>query len=64
MKSLDKTGNVLLFLMFLIGRTCPEISSRSSDRKKGTLYKEYKKPLYISTTYVLFPCLVMEHFSK
>jgi hypothetical protein len=45
MKSLDKTGNVLLFLMFLIGRTCPEISSRSSDRKrvatkqKGNPYK-------------------------
>jgi hypothetical protein len=34
MKSLNKTGNVLLFLMFLFGRTCPEISSRSSDRKR------------------------------
>jgi hypothetical protein len=35
MKSLDKTGNVLLFLMFLFGRTCPEISPRSSDRKRS-----------------------------
>jgi hypothetical protein len=43
MKSLDKTGNVLLFLMFLFGRTRPEISLRSSDRKRSA-HKAKRKP--------------------